>query len=92
MMMPYIEFREFADPQNAVCQLLQAHFIAMQLIMAPIMTVEWQGKQSLVPSNRSGRWLDSLHRNIPTHMLEYCEWTLWFEGVVSSGHHLNGIL
>jgi hypothetical protein len=39
--MPYSEFREFTDPGNEVCQLLQAHFVAMQLVMGPIFKVEW---------------------------------------------------
>ncbi|KAE9377595.1 hypothetical protein N431DRAFT_434776 [Stipitochalara longipes BDJ] len=82
MMMPYDEFREFTDPKNEVCQLLQAHFVAMQLIMTPISKVEW-GKRKVPPdqkpSGRSGRWLETLHKGISPHMREYYEWTLWVE-------------
>jgi len=82
MMMPYEDFREFTDPKNEVCKLLQAHFVAMQLIMTPISKVEWGNRQpppDQRPSGRSGRWLETLHKDIPPHMLEYYEWTLWVE-------------
>ena len=88
MIMPHEEFRVFSDTSNAVCQLLQAHFMTLQLIMVPITRVEWQGKQSIAAPNagsRQGRWLSTLHQHIPAHLLEYYEWTLWVENAVSSG-------
>jgi hypothetical protein len=95
MMMPHDEFREFIDPNNDVCQLLQAHFVAMQLVMTPISKVEW-GKRTSPPEmktfGKSGRWLDTLHTGIPPHMREYYEWTLWVErencmGAISDGKY-----
>ena len=82
MMMPHEEFREFTDPKNEVCQLLQAHFVAMQLIMTPISKVEWgkrKKSREMQTDGRTGRWLDTLHKAIPPHMREYYEWTLWVE-------------
>ena len=78
MMMPHDQFRELIDPNNEVCQLLQAHFVAMQLIMTPISRVEWGKRQSpaeLGTEGRSGGWLQTLHKAIPPHMLEYYEWS-----------------
>jgi len=87
IMMPYDEFRELTDPNNDVCKVLQAHFVAMQLIMTPITRVEWGKSKRNEPhaEGNSGRWLEALHRNIPPHMLEYYEWTLAIEKTNSSG-------
>jgi hypothetical protein len=93
MMMPHDEFREFTDPSNEVCQLLQAYFVAMQLIMAPITKVEWGQRTSANTFNTavsSGRWLETLHKKIPPHMLEYYEWTLWVENAVYSDSNFYG--
>ncbi|KAH8791000.1 hypothetical protein F5882DRAFT_400844 [Hyaloscypha sp. PMI_1271] len=82
MMMPHEEFREFTDSKNEVCQLLQAHFVAMQLIMTPISKVEWGKRKSpteMKTDGRTGRWLTTLHNAMPPHMRGYYEWTLWVE-------------
>jgi len=80
--MPYSEFREFTDPNNKVCQLLQAHFVAMQLIMTPITRSEWEGRRNATSGEedgKSGHWLKTIHRNIPADMKTYYEWTLWID-------------
>ena len=92
--MSHDEFAEFTNPANDVGKLLQAHFVAMQLIMTPISKVEYVGRpsraQSPEPSrvNNDGttvRWLKALHRNIPPHMLKYYEWPLFIENEVAHG-------
>lgn len=88
MMMPHDKFREFTDPHNQVCQLLQAHFMALQLIMKPITNVELEEKQRHMPLSADStpeRWLGTLHKQVPTHMLQYYEWTLWVEKTMRSG-------
>jgi hypothetical protein len=93
MMMPHDEFREFIDPNNDVCQLLQAHFVAMQLVMTPISKVEWGKRTSpneMKTFGKSGRWLETLHKGIPRHMREYYEWTLWVERENCTGAICNG--
>jgi hypothetical protein len=88
MMMPYDNFKEFCDPANEVSLLLQAHFVAMQLIMTPISKNEWVGSNrkeaatSTDPTStdgKTGRWLVNIHSSIPIHMLEYYSWTLLVE-------------
>jgi hypothetical protein len=86
--MPYDEFREFTNPENEICQLIQAHFVAMQLIMTPISKVEWAGKAAETPASthgQTGRWIAPLHASIPPHMREYYKWTLWVEKEVYEG-------
>lgn len=91
--MPYDQFREFIDPQNEVCRLLQAHFIALQLIMTPITKVEWAGRENTSESGNgtTGRWLIGAHSRIPAHMEEYYEWTRWVQQEVSQGRVYNGL-
>ena len=94
MMMPNDDFRHLMNPVNDVGRLLQAHFAAMQLIMSPITKSEWAGRTSATSggaNGKSGRWLETLHKNIPAHMLKYYEWTLWVEKEVYHGTLLNGV-
>jgi hypothetical protein len=90
--MPPDEFREFINPQNEVCKLLQAHFIALQLIMTPITKNEQVGRErpTVADDGGSARWLVALHSNIPVLMLKYYEWTLWIEQEVQQGRVYNG--
>lgn len=88
MMMSQDEFREFTDPSNEVCQLLQAHFVALQLIMTPITRAEFGQRTTGNTNNtdgRTGRWLETLHKTIPPHLLQYYEWTLWVETATDAG-------
>jgi hypothetical protein len=91
--MPYDEFREFTNPENEVCRLIQTHFVAMQLIMTPISKVEWAGKASKTVASthpQSGKWIAPLHASIPPDMREYYEWTLWVEReVYGGGNHVQ---
>lgn len=79
------QFREFANPQNEVCKLLQAHFIALQVVMKPIVKKEEEGRE--VPTEagdgNATRWLSGLHRNIRMDMRPYYQWTLAVEQEVN---------
>jgi hypothetical protein len=96
--MPPDQFREYINPQNEVCKLLQAHFVALQLIMTPITKNEWAGRESHMEADLSAasvkggsaRWLAALHSNIPVPMLKYYQWTLWVEQEVQQGRVYDG--
>ncbi|RDL38002.1 uncharacterized protein BP5553_05435 [Venustampulla echinocandica] len=91
--MPHSEFAELINPSNLVCQVLQAHFVALQLTMTPITSQEWAGRES---SKGGGgdtlRWFTVLHRNVPDEMMKYYEWTMWVESEVSAGRIFNGVV
>jgi hypothetical protein len=89
--MPQDGFREFTDPRNEVCRLLQAHFVALQLIMAPITKHELDGRENNTETGNgfTGCWLTGLHSNIPDSMLQYYEWTMWVELEVYQGRVYN---
>lgn len=90
--MPPDEFREFINPRNEVCKLLQAHFVALQLVMTPITSNEWAGREQTTQTSdkKTGRWLIALHRNILPSMLQYYEWTMWVQQEVYHGRVYNG--
>lgn len=85
--MPYDEFSEFFNSQNEVCRLLQAHFVALQLIMTPITKVEWANREDSTDSGNgtTSRWLIGLHSRIPVSMVQYYDWTKWVEQEVNQG-------
>ena len=95
IMMPHENFRDFIDPENEVGRLLQAHFVALQLIMTPITNSERVSRK--VPDdpeekNKSVGWLLGLHANIPPRLLKYYEWTMWIEDQVRNGKLYNGVV
>ncbi|KAK0099353.1 hypothetical protein ONS95_003574 [Cadophora gregata] len=100
MMLPQQDFVHFIDPKNIVGKLIQAHFVSMQLIMTPITNSERAPRQLVNPdqeyndptrSNPTVGWLSSLHSDIPDHMMEYFQWTLWVEQEVHKGKLYTGV-
>jgi hypothetical protein len=89
--MPPDQFHEFVNPQNEVCKLLQAHFVALQLIMTPITVKEKEGRARSTEDNDgvTARWLIALHSNIAPSMVTYYEWTMWIEQEVNRGRIYN---
>lgn len=79
--MTYEQFSEFANPHNEVCKLLQAHFVALQVTMKPIVKIEQMGREKSTEAGdgNATRWLIGLHRNISPHMLPYYQWTMSVE-------------
>lgn len=75
------EFCDFTDSTNVVGKLLQSHFVALQLVMAPISKIALSktASEEAVDTISGARWLGSLHRNIPEHMLEFVQWPLAIE-------------
>ena len=81
--MRHEEFRDFTDPTNEVGKLLQSHFVALQLVMAPISKIALGEDGSTLSENggdrSTARWLRTMHLNIPQKMLEYYEWPISVE-------------
>ncbi|KAF2742564.1 hypothetical protein M011DRAFT_462378 [Sporormia fimetaria CBS 119925] len=70
------EFQSFIDPNNAVSQILLAHFIAVQAILAPILTLERVGFQGVHAPTAVLGWIDGIYRNVPVelrHHVEFCK-------------------
>lgn len=94
--MPHSEFKELINPANKTCQLLQAHFLALQLTMTPVMeNVRENIDSPQAEKTKNGvtsRWFPALHNNIPDELREYCEWTLWVENEVKQDRVYNGVV
>jgi len=93
--MSHDDFRYYCDPNNQVCKMLQAHFVALQLIMDPIAKKEQALKAARCPVEDDKRaatagWLVALHRDVPPHLLKYYVWTMWVEREVSGGRIFGG--
>jgi hypothetical protein len=94
--MSHSDFKEFINPANQICQLLQTHLLALQLTMTPVTKNEWVEKD--VPKGRmtrngvTSRWFSSLHNNIPDDMREYYEWPMWVENEVKQNRVFNGVV
>ncbi|EPE36574.1 Zn2/Cys6 DNA-binding protein [Glarea lozoyensis ATCC 20868] len=95
--MPQSSFNHLINPANRTCQILQSHFIALQLVMTPITQNEHLDngdptKEIRENSGTTGRWFRPLHRNVPDDMLEYYKWPMWVEKEVMGGRVFDGVV
>ncbi|RYO86556.1 hypothetical protein DL766_003449 [Monosporascus sp. MC13-8B] len=82
--MPQESFAYLINPENQVCLLLAAHWIALKKIMATITDAE----NRVNPSSHSqdgdqdigmGRWLKYMNKQIDDEHREYNQWPMWVE-------------
>jgi hypothetical protein len=69
-------FHEFIDPENSVARLLIAHFLAIQMIVIPIVDREYNGRARAMPARGNMDWISSLYKSCPGHLRKYMEWTV----------------
>ena len=86
MQLSHDEFQHIVDPNNQVCIVLAAHWIALKQIMGTILETELKaGAQPPQPSKERGisvgiiRWLKYLNRLVDLEHLAYNQWPLWVE-------------
>ncbi|KAJ4378422.1 hypothetical protein N0V86_006125 [Didymella sp. IMI 355093] len=68
------EFQAFIDPNNSVAQILQAHFIAVQAILTPILYLERVGFEGVDAPTALMSWIEGIYRNVPHHLRHHVEW------------------
>jgi|TARA_R110002003_G_scaffold52_28_gene4615 hypothetical protein len=68
------EFQAFIDPNNAVAQVLLAHFIAIQAILTPILYLERVGFQGVDAPTCVLGWIEGIYRNVPGYLRHHVEW------------------
>ncbi|UPX17170.1 uncharacterized protein EKO05_0007542 [Ascochyta rabiei] len=68
------EFQAFIDPNNSIAQILQAHFIAVQAILTPILYLERVGFEGINAPTAVMSWIEGIYRNVPHHLRHHCEW------------------
>lgn len=68
------EFQAFIDVNNAVAQILLAHFIAVQAILTPILYLERAHFEGVDAPTRVLSWIEGIYHNVPAHLRHYAEW------------------
>lgn len=68
-------FQELVEPSNVVAWILLANFIAIQMIMAPILDQECSDQgDATVRSHLS--WVSRIYHGTPLHLRHYMEWPM----------------
>ncbi|KAI5462071.1 hypothetical protein BGZ63DRAFT_403337 [Mariannaea sp. PMI_226] len=82
------EFSHFINPSNEVGKLLQTHFVALRLIMTPIISKESFGRKvsTVVEADKTmSQWLGTLVKDVKPDMKKYFEWPIWLHSEVVAG-------
>jgi hypothetical protein len=72
--MNHEDFQHFIDPANEVGQLLQAHFVVVQLLLSPITVHELGDRKFDLSNHQPIRWLGAIFQRITPRMQEFYEW------------------
>jgi hypothetical protein len=77
-------FEDFIDPNNTVASILISHFLALQLVVSPIINREWAGRKRSTPLRNH---LDQIHyasKDVPAAYRQYVDWPLAIADAVSN--------
>lgn len=66
--------RDFIDPCNTVVRILIGHFLAIQMIVSPIIDREWAHRPRHTPIRSNLNWIKSIYQDCPTNLKYYMEW------------------
>jgi Fungal specific transcription factor domain/Fungal Zn(2)-Cys(6) binuclear cluster domain len=80
-------FRTFMDSNNTIAQLLLAYFIAIQLMMVPVLQplYHWPERKSSMPIQTLlgiVQWSEKIFRNIPDAFQSHLHWPKWVVATV----------
>ena len=68
------QFRLLNDLSNHVSHLLLAHFVACEIMMAPIFGREWKGRVISTPMEGTLQWLHGMRDGIPANLRCFLSW------------------
>lgn len=68
------EIADFVDPKNYVSRILVAHFLAIQMIVAPIIDREWSHRIRPTPILTNVDWINSIREGIRLDLRRHLEW------------------
>ena len=68
------EFQVFIDPNNSLALILQAHFIAIQAILTPILYLERAGFEGINAPTAVMGWIEGIYMNVPYNLRHHVEW------------------
>lgn len=75
--MSHDQFAVFVDPQNTPAQLLMAHFLALQMLMVPLLVHEWPERNDPARARAllgSVEWAEKICERSPLPMRPYLRW------------------
>ncbi|KAI9803879.1 MAG: hypothetical protein M1825_001759 [Sarcosagium campestre] len=78
------DFEHFSNPENHVCQILLAHFLAIQSILAPLTNLELEGRGRQAPAKARVPWVDRIAQMTPQSQRVYLTWPLEVANAVRS--------
>lgn len=70
------KLREFTAPQNTVSRILLINFLAIQLIMGPILNREFGDRRCVVTLRGHLDWIKTGLQILPADMLHFIEWPI----------------
>jgi hypothetical protein len=99
--LPHDSFRAFTEPSNVPAQLLLAHFVAILVLILPLKSVEWKGRDTGIPVGRKTVFgLEGMRGNVRRYgggkmegLMEWClEATGSVEGKVGLVERMRGYM
>lgn len=71
------EFNDFIDANNQISRILIGHFLAIQMILFPILDREWSaGRSKLAAGRMNVTWITSIAANTSQSLRHLLEWPL----------------
>ena len=68
------QFQMFISPSNDVSRILLAFFVTVEIVLAPILGREWQGRVITTPMEGILDWLDEINDGVSPGMRSLLSW------------------
>lgn len=72
--MDTLAFNNFLSPTNHFARILLVHFLAIELIMEPVISREFGGRSRPIPSRYHLDWIFSANRELPPDLRDLVKW------------------
>ena len=68
------DFDDFITSQNLIGRILIAHFLAIQIVIGPIIDREWMGRKRSTPIRTNLDWINGIALMLPTEKKYLVDW------------------
>jgi hypothetical protein len=68
------DFEHFLSPGNFIARILLVHFLAIEIIIAPIQEREFGSRSRILPTNFHLNWIPKAYTEFPLHLRHFLEW------------------
>lgn len=68
------KFNDFANPNNTIGQILLAHFMALEVVLLPMLEREYE---KTFPTNQlinRCSWFDTIEKSVPPEFQHFVQW------------------